>query len=541
MGWQDGAPVEAAPAAAWLQGQPINNQGDAVRAYAAQHEREAVNPTGSFLENIAAGAGRGVDRLALALEQGVKEIGNRTTVRGRPLVPAADVADVQRRIDANNQTDKPLLRTVGGVVGDVATNVAATAGLPMGTLKSQVAAGAGLGLAQPVGTDESRLKNVALGAGGAAVGNLALRGAAKVISPNTSPEVKKLIGEGVGLTPGQILGGGAKATEEKLTSVPILGDLIKGAQGRGLEDFNRAAYNRALKPIGESADKSFPVGREGLEMVNQKLSDAYNSLLPKLSFKADPQLSQEIASLRQMVTSGLPETQANQFDKVLREQLVGKMTPQGSMNGEALKAVEAELGRLSKGYRSDPAFDNRQLGDAIGTLQQHIRDNLARNNPAQAAELQKINEGYANYARLRDAGSRQGAEGGVFTPAQLSAAVRAGDKSVGKGDFAKGNALMQDLADPGKKVVANKYPDSGTAGRGLLGALAAGGAGAFANPAVPMGVALGAAAYTRPGQAALQTLLTQRPAVAVPISEMLKTLAPGAGAVGLAASPLLGQ
>jgi hypothetical protein len=83
-----------------------------------------------------------------------------------------------------------------------------------------------------------------------------------MLAPQTRPEVAELLGEGVPMTPGQIIGGMAKRIEDKAVSLPVVGDAIIGAQRRSVEGFNRAALNRVLKPIGEKATK---IGREGLE------------------------------------------------------------------------------------------------------------------------------------------------------------------------------------------------------------------------------------------------------------------------------------
>ena len=78
---------------------------------------------------------------------------------------------------------------------------------------------------------------------------------ASMISPNVAPEVKTLMNEGITPTPGQILGGGAKRFEEGLSSVPVVGDFIKNAQLRAVEDLNKVAFDRALKPIGKELPK----------------------------------------------------------------------------------------------------------------------------------------------------------------------------------------------------------------------------------------------------------------------------------------------
>ena len=367
-----------------------------------------------------------------------------------------------------------------------------------------------------------KAKNTIVSAG---LGGVFPAGAA-MISPNVRPDVARLMKEGVTPTPGQILGGRAQVIEDKLTSVPLLGDFITSSRRKGMDEFNRAALNRALKPIGEKVND---IGRTGIDEVSERLGAAYDTLLPKLTFKADQTFANELATVRQMAGT-LPAQQAQQFEKVLRDQVVGKMTQQGMMSGVRLKEVESELGRLARGYAGDANFDNRQLGAAIGEMQNIIRQTLVRSNPTEAKRLTDINRGYANYARLRDAASRQGALEGEFTPAQLAAAVRAGDKSVGKGNYAKGKALLQDLSDAGKNVLMQKYPDSGTVGRALvpLSLLGAGSGASYLtdNPLPLAAAAMLTGPYVPGGRQATAALLAKRPESAAKAAQAIRQIGP---------------
>lgn len=337
--------------------------------------------------------------------------------------------------------------------------------------------------------------------------------------------------EGITPTPGQILGGRWQVFEDKLTSVPILGDAIASARGKGIDELNTAAYKRVLAPIGGTVPTT--VGREAVADVRQQVSNAYETLLPKVQFKADPQFSSDLQTLRSMADN-LPSEQTARFEKILRTQVIGKMTPQGSMDGQTLKGIESQLGELSSGLKRDAMFDNQQLGNAIGEIQAAIRSNLERANPQYAADLKAANTSWANYVRLRDAASRQGADEGKFTPSQLSAAVLRQDKSKGKRAFSEGTALMQDLSDPAKNVLAPKYPDSGTAGRAIAGlatgALATGGAAVAPTVGLP-GIAasiIAIAPYLPGGRQAAAALLAKRPDLAQPIAEKIRELSPTA-------------
>ncbi len=420
----------------------------------------------------------------------------------------------------------------GRLAGNVASGVLMPGGAPAsfaGKLGLGALQGGAFGALQPVAdtANESygtqKAGQVGYGMLGGAAAPAIANAVGGVIAPRLAEGANALREVGVKLTPGQALGGGFKALEDKLTSVPLLGDLIKNAQRGSVEDFNRAAYQRALDPIGEKV--TAPVGREAIEQVSDKLSAAYNNLLPKMTFAADQQFQSDMANVAQVAT-GLAEPQFKQLGKILENDLLRHMTPQGTMNGESLKKVENALTQKAKTYQSSAVGSERELGDAISTVLQSVRSTLERSNPEYAAELAKINQGYANYARIRQAAAMTGAEHGIFTPAQLQNAVKATDKSVAKGNFAKGNALMQDLSEAGKSVIGNQYPDSGTAGRlianGIVGSALGGGtmAGAI-NPAALVAGGIAAAPYTGFGRTAFNALLN-RPAGAQAVSESVR-------------------
>lgn len=405
-------------------------------------------------------------------------------------------------------------RIAGNVLSPVNVAIGAKVPRAVGLAKRLVTAaatGAGYGaLASPVTEGDfvkEKGKQIALGAAVGPAVELVGSAAGRMIAPKTGKDVKALMAEGITPTPGQILGGRWQAAEDKLTSVPILGDAISSARGKSLDELNRAVYARVLQPIGGTAPKS--VGREAIGEVRKQIGKAYDDLLPKTTFRADKQFLDDLATIETMVDN-LPPEHAARFEKVLRGTVFKKFSRQGTMDGKALKGLESELGEVASGLKRDALFDNRQLGAAIGEIQAAVRSNLERSNPLLAKELNAVNTSWANYSRLRDAAARQGAESGKFTPAQLSAAVRAQDKSKGKRAFSEGTALMQDLSDPAKGVLPGKYPDSGTVGRLLLG-LGIGGGATVINP---LAAGIGAAStlpYLPGGRSTMAALLARRP------------------------------
>lgn len=352
--------------------------------------------------------------------------------------------------------------------------------------------------------------------GGAAGGAAAGLGNAlsRLISPraSTNPQVQTLLDEGVTPTPGQILGGAARTVEDKAMSVPILGDAIRGARNRGTMELNRAALNRAVEPLGRTVNAT---GREGIRQVDDIISQAYDDILPRLTFRADNRFAQEITNLRGMVQA-LPEERINQFDRILRDKVIGRLTPQGVADGQNFKAMESELGRLASGLLRSADIDQRELGLAIRELQSSLRNTLQRTNPQASQELSRINQAYSILTRLQTAAGGAGAVDGVFTPAQLSAAVRSGDRSMRRGAFARGDALMQDLGDAAKSVMQGTVPNSGTADRLLL----SGGA-ALVSPATAAGLGVGSIPYL-PGMNRLAAIaLARRPNLAPRVAQAI--------------------
>lgn len=342
--------------------------------------------------------------------------------------------------------------------------------------------------------------------------NLLAKPAAAMISPNVDPNVRALMAEGVTPTIGQILGGGFKRAEEGLTSVLGLGDFIKGAQTRAVESLNRAAINRALKPIGDALPADLK-GRDAIQYAKDALGDKYDNLLPKLTVQADPIWTGQISNLKQMVqNSAINPNVKPLFDKIVDGDILSKFQGRGAVTGETLKNIQTDLNNTIKRYSISTDADQVLVAQALKEVRSNLLDLIRRSNPQSAAELKAIDTGYANFKRVEKAAGLAGSEEGVFSPAQLQSAVRAADRSKDKGQFATGNALMQDLSETGKTVLGNKLPDSGTPYRAMLPLVLGGGAGAAGYPALAAGMLAGPALYSAPGQRMAATLLTQRPA-----------------------------
>lgn len=410
-------------------------------------------------------------------------------------------------------TASPLTKIIG-----LGANAARAPGYINAALQGSAIGGlAGAGDA----TEGNRLRGASIGTAFGAAGGIVAQGLANAVNPTVSSDVQKLIDEGVKPTFGQSLGPKAAAAEEKLSSVPGLGDLIKDSQRNAVESFNRAAYNRVLAPIGQTYDGE--VGHAAVRKIGDTLSQAYDDLMPNLQFAPDAQLQTDLASAAR-TKARMSKSAASQFDKIVND-----VIPNGAPSGSGLKNIESqltfEIGRFGK----SPDPNHQMISDALNNVRAAFMDNLARANPDAADSLNAIDEGWANLVRVERAAAN--GKDGVFTPEGLASAVKSADQSVRKRAVARGTALMQDLTDPGRAVLGKAYPDSGSPGRALM-------SGAALGMLNPKALALGAAASVPylPGIRDLG-LAASRPTWAPEVSNLLA--ASGTATGGTVAKNLL--
>jgi hypothetical protein len=437
---------------------------------------------------------------------------------------------------------------LGGNIGSP-MNLAIASRIPAGaTMLQKLAYGAGAGagispLTQPVvgaeqpETDYSgeKVKQAAIGA---ALGPLApaVTGAAsRVISPKASvnPNVQMLRKAGVTPTMGQTLGGNIGKAEEKLMSLPLVGDLIGSARGRANTQFERAAYNRVLEPIGGKLPMGLK-GRDALNFTEGTLKNNYNRVLDSIGAIApDEQFGSRVSELTNMVNkAAIPQASKDKFTFLL-DKVNSGLDENGVMTSEAYKALESSLAADVRKLTSSQDIYDDTVAQAGKQLVTNLTDMLERQSGPLAKELKDTNKAWANFKRVQRAASSVGAQEGQFTPSQLQSAVKASDKTKDKAAFARGDALLQDLSEAGKTVLGNTVPNSGTAERLLLGG---GAIGAMFEPTVGLPLLGGASLYTQPVQSGINALLTNRPQSAAPFAELLRSrqqyLIPGISAAG---------
>lgn len=430
-------------------------------------------------------------------------------------------------------------RLAGNIINpaNLAVGAAAPAAVGVGSrMVLGAMTGAASGALAPVTSGDfasEKAKQVAVGGliGGALPGVI---GAARsIISPaaSTNADLALLKSAGVQPTIGQTLGGRANTIEEKLQSVPIVGDAISLARQRALKDFNSAAINRASGSVGAQVDN---VGQDGVREAGDVLSKAYDDALGQITgVKLDGQFNQNLMQLRGMAQSLTP-TMASKFNDTINNVLLRKVSKAGSMAADDYKAVDSELGGIASRYGASQVASEQELGDAVKQVQSLLNQQMVRSNPQVADALQAADTGWANLVRVEGAAGAAKNNGGVFTPAQLNSAVRGADDSVRKRAVGRGTALMQDLANAGQNVLGNKVPNSGTTDRAMMAGILGGG---YAiNPAIPAGILGGASLYTPYLQKLLGAAVSARPDAAQTVSGVIGRgapyLTPGAAQFG---------
>lgn len=461
----------------------------------------------------------------------------------------------QEEIDAARARDAALMSTGAGMAGNIAGNIAATAvpGSMIGkipglatagaalssprTLGQAVSGGAAMGAMQPVATGETRMGNVGAGMLGGGVGYGAAAGLGRALSPQTPEAVQNLMALGVTPTPGQILGPTASAIEQTATSAPFgIGEIIKKGQAGAIENFNTAVGNEVLSSVGMRVPKNVKPGNEMVKYVGDKLSEKYEALLPRMSAIIDDQFTSEIGTIRQMGNQ-LPKDKARQLNNILQETMVKRIGSSRGIRGETIKEIESSLRQKASRYRGSNNADDQQLGDALTEALNSLRGLVNRSNPDAAGELGNLNKAWAKLAVLENAAGRVGSTDGVFSPEAFRGAVKAADTSVRDRQFARGQALLQPMAQQGINVLGKTIPNSGTAERAstiaLAGGIGAGGLSGFIDPTTAAALLGAGSIYgTEAGRRAAAAALTQRPEAIRAIGRGVYEAAPLTGLLG---------
>jgi len=318
-------------------------------------------------------------------------------------------------------------------------------------------------------------------------------------APAVTAGAAELIKKGVPLTVGQKFGGITGGIEERLAGLPVADFLIGGARRRAVTGFERAAYDEALAPLGQSLPKGVK-GRDAYIKAESIINKAYDDVLKDISIPSPNQIISQIPD----VAATLPKQEAGVYSRIIMKEL-GDRVADGRLTGTAFKEAQSALRQRAYKFMTSPDAYQRELGEALSDAAEELTTTLGKFNPDKAGKLANIDAAYSRFKPIQMAASAKGMAGEV-TPGKLLEKVYAQSRRA-PSVLARGGARMQELAETGADVIGTRVPDSGTAGRLAL-AMGTLGGGAFVDPVTTGLIAGGTGAVYSPlGQAVINRAL----------------------------------
>lgn len=455
-------------------------------------------PLGSNLQNTLAGAGKAY----VDIGRGVKQLtGNMT----------------REEVDETRRLDAPLMGTKAGIGGNIAGSLVTTAPamfVPgVNTVAGAAALGGGIGAAQPVGTEDSRLLNTGFGAagglagkfGGDKISNWASRsrvtqgsperlaalasaqsqggaaGASNSLSGSLNASLKGggsgygSVGDdasaalsqsqrqimergkslGMKMTPGQASGSKAlQQFEAKLESQPMTSGPFNATKANNAKVLNR----EAAAAIGEASDS---VDSATLDKAFTRISDVFEDAKDDIDRAINPQdfltKYSDIQEELRGITTGFES-------HPLVTDVVG-LAKKGAANGKQLQSLTSKLGKAAYKQMTSPQGD-RDLGQGLYQLKDYVDDLLESGMDKQrAATFGKARQQYRNLMLLTSRSSIVNPSTGDVSGPSLAKLLQMKDK---KGFLrGKNQSGMYDaarFAQAFQPIVGN----SGTATRSMV-------------------------------------------------------------------------
>lgn len=399
------------------------------------------------------------------------------------------------------------------------------------------------------------------GALGGVVGGMAGRGVARGVG-NVARGARDVSADflrerGVPLTVGQLVGRGGrvgqavKGFEDRLSGIPVVGDMVNARRTESIEGLDRAAFDEGLAPINRTTGGV--IGPEGVAASRQGVNQGYRDALDPVQMLVDQAFDTDNITA-QVAGARLPQDMAGRAGYAI-DRARENVDPNGVLTGRGFQQALRRLRRTSN--ENAPLPNGHDLGEVMNTAEEAYTGLLDRQAPGVMPQYLAANSANRHVSILKDAvnrarnGTRSG-EPGRFTASQLNDAAAANARRFG-GTEGTPEQPFYALGLHGQRVLPNSIPDSGTAGRlatlalpGILGGAGAGVgyAGGDAQSGTTTGLTAGALLAlggTRGGQRALTALLADRPDALVRIGDQINRRARVGGIFGaplLAGSPV---
>lgn len=423
-------------------------------------EEQAQSLISEYVQNLSGGPAKSPTEDMSALQKVGAGAGKAFYDVARGIGQIAGVVP-QSSIDESKGLDKPLMKTGGGIAGNILGNAAMfapTAFIPgANTYTGAALGGAAMGALQPVATGESRALNAGVG-GIAGVGGQAIgRGIGRIIKPvqsALSPEERALAQaatrEGIPLTAGQATGSRPlQITESVMENLPF----TSAPQLAQREAAQRAFTGAALKRAGMSGDvASAPAMLAQKQALGGRIGQVSEQNVLDFNLGLTSRLANIVDDASQHLPGDAANKVASSVDKILEQ-----VTNTGKMSGTNYQGWREPL----RGLASEGGATARYFGQIRSALDDAFRNQL---QGATKQEVETLSRQYANLKTIIDAmgGAGNLPAKGQISPAQLSSALA---RSVGKENKALGVGDLNELARVGRTFVKDNLPDSFTSQR----------------------------------------------------------------------------
>jgi len=437
-----------------------------------------------------------------------------------------------------------VMSMVGAIPGGIKQGAEGVANVVQHPIQAGKALASRVGdvIRHPIDTAKGAVKSlptmtpeqVGTGIGSGLVGGAAGK-AAGVLGDVAGPAVKELIGakpvsqtirdlaaKDVVTTPGMRGGKIASAVEQRLSSVPVAGDVIKRARGKTTEQWNKADLNEAISDAGGTPVPKNRTGRDAIFHTEQEMGKAYSRVLPQMKgdlLSTDPATHMTFRQALEQVKRSprLNAKSAKEVNGILNDEVIGKFV-QGRADGKTIKEIQETLRTEADEHRNG-GYQERKVAQALDLAREQLSSMLKRENPKLAAELENVDRGYAKFKTSSKASTYAKKGLGVYTPAQKLRAIHARERSKDKQRYASGTAKGQKETEAVESVIGNTEPDSGSAGRiaTMEGALGLGGL-VTGHPLIAGAAAATPLIYSQPVLKALQNRALKKGGAYKPIS-----------------------
>lgn len=406
----------------------------------------------------------------------------------------------QSEIDEAQKLDKPLMQTpaglagyAGGTIADavipagLAGDAARAAGLTRtgetlnaianpSNLRSAAISGGLQGATQPVTGDDSRLWNIASGAGSGSVGQGLAKGASALVSAAADPlsqagnkAAQALIDAGVPLDAAQRTG---SVLLQRAKAMLSDNPLTAGAQKYFQSEQNKSMTKAFLQTVGASGNDASP---SVMGAASSKLSNTYDDLFSRLNLPYD-KVEAPLSDLLNQARIPLDDQQFAKLSRVSDDILNKASTNDGVISGEQWQNVKKTLDGISSSSDTDVAGYARDMRQTLHDgLMQHAIDT---GNTADAALLKQTNQQWRNMKNIEGAITPMG-DGTYQIPPSKVASVMGQKANRATSVYGRGDTALSNLADAGTSVLGEKTNQSGTIPRamaqlGIAGAVGAG-------------------------------------------------------------------